>query len=200
MTSDGCSIIEVAHSVKARNVFIDLDDLGDWIKHQPDVDLYSSLFRYYIDDPNIGGVLAGFGLDFDDAEKPERARKEALATVKFLIDFYDVKEKDISVCFSGNKGFHVFVNHAVLNVEPHVFLPQIFKSMARELTQKHGLKTLDLQIYDRRRLIRLPNTRHQKSGLYKIPLTVSELQTLNIDQIRALAVKPREHVAGRVEH
>ena len=195
-----CRIIEVARGVNRRNTFITLEELDEWIKQQPeDADLYSSFFRYYTDDPNVGGVLAGFGMDFDDNENPEKARKEALTVVKYLMDRFDIKEEDISICFSGNKGFHVFVNRRVFNIEPHYFLPQIFKEMAKELVQQHGLKTLDLKVYDRRRLIRLPNTKHQKSGLYKIPLTLTELQTLNIDRIKALAVKTRP-LPRRVEH
>jgi len=194
-----CRIIEVAHGLNQRNVFISLDDLEEWLKRQLDVDLYSSFFRYYTDDPYVGGVLAGFGLDFDDVDNPRRAQKEALTVIRYLMDRYDIKEEDISICFSGNKGFHVFVNHSVLGVEPHFYLPQIFKNMAKELARKHQLKTVDLKIYDRRRLIRLPNTRHQKSGLYKIPLTLTELSSLNLDQIKALAVKPRTPPA-RIEH
>jgi hypothetical protein len=201
--SDGPRIIEVAHSVKQRNVFIKLDDLGGWLKNQLDIDLYSSFFRYYTDDPNVGGVIASFGMDFDDAEKPERARREALTVITYLMDTYNIQERDISICFSGNKGFHVWVNHAVLAVEPHAYLPQIFKLMAKELTHQHGLKTLDLKVYDRRRLIRLPNTRHEKTGLYKISLTLLELQYSNMDKIMATATKPRmpkDYIPAKLEH
>lgn len=196
-----CRLIEVAHGLNMRNAFISLDDLDKWIKAQPDIPgLYSSFFRYYTDDPNVGGVLAGFIMDFDAEQNPERARKEALAVIRNFMDRFDIKEQDLSICFSGNKGFHTIVNHAVFGIEPHAYLPQIFKSMAKELVQQHGLKTLDLNIYDRRRLIRLPNTRHEKSGAYKIPLTLSELERMNIDQIRALAVKPRGLIPAKMEH
>jgi len=196
-----CRIIEAAHGLNMRNVFISLDYLEKWIKAQPDISgLYSSFFRYYTDDPNVGGVLAGFGMDFDDEQNPERARREALVVIKYLMDRFDVKEQDINICFSGSKGCHVFVNHAVLGIEPHAFLPQIFKSMAKELIQQHNLKTLDLKIYDRRRLIRLPNSRHEKSELYKIPLTLSELERMNIDQIKVSAVKPRSFITTKTEH
>ena len=196
----GCRFIEVAHGVQNRNQFIRLDDLEEWRRKQPDdVDLYSSFFRYYTDDPNLGAVLAGFGMDFDDEQNPERARKEALTVIKYLMDKYDIKEFDISIAFSGNKGFHVFVNRRVFGIEPHYWLHKIFKSMAEELIKTHGLKTLDLKIYERRRLIRLMNSRHSKSGLYKIPLTLTELEKLNIDKIRSLAVRPRP-IAPRVEH
>lgn len=196
----GCRIIEVAHGVQNRNQFITLEGLEEWRRQQSDdIELYSSFFRYYTDDPLIGPVLAGFGMDFDDEQNPERARKEALTVAKYLMDKYDIKEFEISIAFSGGKGFHVFVNRRVFGVEPHYWLHKIFKSMAEELVKTLGLKTLDLRIYDRRRLIRLMNSRHEKTGLYKIPLTLKELEKLDIDEIRVLAVRPRP-INPRVEH
>ncbi|MBS7654501.1 hypothetical protein KEJ43_05450 [Candidatus Bathyarchaeota archaeon] len=126
-----CRFIEVAHGVQNRNQFIALEELDRWRKQQPDdTELYSSFFRYYTDDPLIEPVLAGFGMDFDDEKNPERAQKEALPVVKYLMDKYDIKESDISISFSGAKGFHIFINRRVFGIEPHFWLPKIFKSMA----------------------------------------------------------------------
>ncbi len=193
-------LIEVAHGLTNRNTFISLDDLEEWRREQgDDFELYSSYFRFFTDDPNIGGVLGGFGMDFDDEQNPEKARKEALIVIKDLINRYEIDENSISTCFSGNKGFHVFINRRVFGVEPEYHLPRIFKSMAQELRDRHQLKTLDLKIYDRRRLIRLPGSRHRKSGLYKIPLMKEELEKLSVDRIKSLAVKPRPLIV-RNEH
>jgi predicted transcriptional regulator len=184
--------IEVSVGLHDRNRFIKLKDLQAWRRGVGvDEELYSSLFRFPTDDPSVGPVLGGFCLDFDDEQQPDRARREALATAKFLIESYAVREADLSISFSGNKGFHLFVNRRVFGVEPDALLPRIFKSMAGELAAKLGLKTVDTKIYDRRRLIRLMNGRHGKTGYYKIPLTLSELESLKIDKIRALAVRPR---------
>ncbi|HYT54436.1 MAG TPA: primase C-terminal domain-containing protein, partial [Verrucomicrobiae bacterium] len=46
--------------------------------------------------------------------------------------------------------------------------------------------TVDLSIKDRVRLLRLPNTIHEKSKLYKIILSPTELEHLNPGQIREL--------------
>ena len=82
-----CKIIEAARGVKDRNHFISLDDLEEWRRQQPDyAELYSSFFRYYTDDPYVGGVLAGFGIDFDDAAKPQRAQKEDHVGVPQFVD------------------------------------------------------------------------------------------------------------------
>ncbi|MEM4649662.1 MAG: hypothetical protein QXP78_03230, partial [Candidatus Bathyarchaeia archaeon] len=187
--------IEVACGVNNRNHFIKLNDLEKWRKEQKDdKELYTSLFQYPTDDPNLGEIIADFLMDFDSIENPERARKEALLIAKNLINEYGIKEEDVSIAFSGNKGFHICVNKNVFGLKPDYWLPRIFKNMAEELIKKHGLKTLDLKIYDRRRLIRLINSKHRETGLYKIPLSLIELENLNIDKIKALAIKPREFI------
>jgi hypothetical protein len=66
------------------------------------------------------------------------------------------------------------------------------KSIVSELAVKLKLKTLDLAVYDRRRLWRILNSKHNKTGLYKIQLTLTELENLSIEQIKELATKPRE--------
>lgn len=52
-------------------------------------------------------------------------------------------------------------------------------------------KAVDLSIKDRVRLLRLPNTRHEKSGLYKVVLNREELSSFTRRQIEALAQAPR---------
>ena len=187
-----CRFIEVAHGVNNRNHFIPLDNLAAWLLQQPDdAELYTSLFQYCVGDPLIGPVSADFLVDFDCAENPEKARREAVVTAKYLISEFEIEEPSIAIAFSGGKGFHISVSYKSLGVAPHFWLPRIFRSMAEELAETLGLKTVDLKIYDRRRLIRLVNSKHAKSGLYKIPLTLAELEKLSISEIRALAAKPR---------
>jgi hypothetical protein len=47
--------------------------------------------------------------------------------------------------------------------------------------------TVDLSIKDRVRLLRLPNTIHEKSKLFKIILSAEELKNLSVPQIRKIA-------------
>jgi len=171
---------------------IKLSELNEWKEKQPrDIDLYSSVFRFNVSDPYVGACLAGLLLDFDCRDNPSRAQKEALSTVKYLRDKFSIPESQIRICFSGSKGFHVIVNRRTFDIEPSNDLPLILRSMAEELKENLGLKTLDFKIYHRRALFRLENTRHPKAGLYKIPLTLSELESLKFEEIKAKAVQPR---------
>jgi len=165
-----------------------LDELKAKYRHE---DCYTSIFRYSGKDPNIGSLLSGFPLDFDDRENPERARKEACIVVADLMDRLGIPEQSISICFTGSKGFAIFVNRRIFGIQPSERLPLILKSMALELKENLGLKTLDLKVYHRRALWRLPNTRHPKSSLYKVEMTNQELEKFSIDEIKELARKPR---------
>jgi len=179
---------------KSPPYMIKLEDLPKEREKHGDAEAYTSIFRYGIPDPCVGPLLSGFLLDFDDAENPERSRKEAVVVVNEVMRRYRIPEESVGICFSGGKGFHLTLSRHIFNVEPSGLLPQVWKSMAEDLVQQCRLKTLDTGIYDCRRLWRLPNSKHA-SGYYKIHLTKSELESLSIDKIRELATKPRTTIA-----
>ncbi|MCW4011132.1 MAG: primase C-terminal domain-containing protein [Candidatus Bathyarchaeota archaeon] len=154
--------------------------------------LFTSIYRYPVDDPYLGGVISDFYMDFDNEKTPDKARKEAIAVIKKLISDYNIPEAGIAVAFSGMKGISLTVNYNIFNAESLDYLPLIWKSIVQELVAKLKLKTVDTSIYERRRLWRLLNSRHQKTGLYKVPLTLTELEKLSIEEIKELATKPRE--------
>jgi hypothetical protein len=165
---------------------IKVSELSTWqTEHQASsAGLFSSVCLYPTDDPYVGGVISDFYLDFDNEEDPNKARKEAVAVIKKLIGDYDVSESNIAIAFSGMKGISLTVNHKVFSAESLDYLPLIWKSIVQELATKLKLKTVDMAIYERRRLWRLLNSRHQKTGLYKIPLTLTELEKLTIEEIK----------------
>ena len=188
--------IEVSDSVRRKTPpeMIKVSELEEWqAKHQSSTQgLFSSIYMYPTDDPYTGGVLGPFHMDFDDKQNPDRARKEAVAVIKKLIQDYDIPEESICIAFSGMKGISVTVAHRIFNAESSADLPLIWKSIAQGLIEKLKLKTADVSIYERRRLWRLLNSRHQTSGLHKIPLTLAELENLPIEKIKEIAIKPRE--------
>ena len=185
--------IEVSKGVRRKipPEMIQLKELDNWRKDVGDTDIYSSIYRYSVDDPNVGAVLGGLVFDLDCKQNPEKARKEAIALVSDLKNRFEIPETNIYILFTGLKGFRVIVNRRSFNFEPSPYLPLIHKSMVKELVEALGLKTVDLKIYHRRALLRLENSKHPKSGLYEIRLTFEELQKLKIEEIRKLATRPR---------
>lgn len=187
--------VEVSEGLSRKTppTMIKIYNLQKWQKkHQNSKrGLFRSIYQYPTEDPYIGGVLSDLYLDFDSEENPDKARKEAIALVKTLISDYDIPEDNINIAFSGMKGISLTISYKVFNAEARADLPLVWKSIVKHLICKLNLKTVDTKVYERRRLWRLLNSKHQKSGLYKIPLTFTELEKLTIKEIRQKAVKPR---------
>ena len=51
---------------------------------------------------------------------------------------------------------------------------------------------MDMSIYDQNRLFRIPNTKHQTSGLYKVQLRPNEFYNFTVEEIKTLAKQPRK--------
>jgi len=115
--------------------------------------------------------------DFDDEKTPDNAKKDAQELCKRFIT-QGIKEKDIEAYYSGNKGFHVIIT---LNKE---LTPRQTQLAATKFAQ--GLQTFDTSLFDASQILRVPWTMN-KTGLYKIPLTVQQLSTLSMDKIKILA-------------
>ena len=122
--------------------------------------------------------------DFDDVNNVEQARKDTVTLCTRLVKEYNVDADDISCYMSGLKGFHVFL---LLNKE---ITPEQFKQATTKLAS--DLITFDTSVSDAARLIRLEHTKHPKSGLYKIPLHISEIDEMTVDQIKEMAKTSRE--------
>ena len=197
MTREGYSgwFVEVSDGLfrKSPPEMIRASELAEWQEEhkQSDQGLFSTVYQYPTDDPYIGGVISDLYVDLDCEEDPDRARKEAVALVKTLMNDYRIPEENIEIAFSGMKGISISISYEVFNAEARADLPMIWKSLIKHLVSKLNLKTVDTKVYERRRLWRLLNSKHQKSGLYKIPLTFTELEKLGIEEIKQKAAKPR---------
>jgi KaiC/GvpD/RAD55 family RecA-like ATPase len=156
-------------------------------------DWYRSLFLYNQNHKKIvstTGTVSGIEdtvtnilyFDFDSKDSLELARQDAIVTAHRLID-RGIPEQSIVAHFTGNKGFSLEVQ---LNDS---ITPSTFKAIVFDVAG--DLKTFDKVVNDPNRIIRLPNTKHQKSGLYKIPLHLYELDELPITQITELAKNQR---------
>lgn len=118
----------------------------------------------------------------------------ALEAARFFIALFDRWEVDpdgVQIYFSGAKGFHLLLDTRLFGrIMPSKSLPLVFAALrsrlAQELPDPHRA-TVDLTIKDRMRLLRLPNTVHEKSGLYKVIILPAELKECEPAAIRDLA-------------
>lgn len=156
-------------------------------------DYYTSLYLYNDSHKKIleeKNTLAGISdpvtnrllFDFDDKENPELARQDAIETANRLLAA-GIPEESIRPYFSGNKGYNI-------EVELNEFVtPEKFGAIADKIAA--DLKTFDVVVRDPQRIVRVSGTKHQSSGLYKIPLTPEELTNFTTDEIKQMAKKPR---------
>jgi hypothetical protein len=193
-------IIEVGNSyvrngikLFSRNRFIDYSEITNFLKETNCFGSFCTNYRY-CDRSNTDGCLIYGDLyfDFDNEQDFEQVRKDALTVIAFLETVFKINENSYSLFYSGNKGIHLTVPAEVLGVEPCMDLNDIYKYIAIIAKNYTPFKTLDTQVYDRKRLFRIPNTIHEKSNLYKIQITYQELQNNNLLDIKQMAQQPRQ--------
>lgn len=135
-----------------------------------------------------------FPLDIDH-EDLSVSLQAARQFAKLFLASWKVDAKGLQVYFSGQKGFHLMLDTRLFgHVVPSKSLPLAFASLRRHLAQELPgalRETVDLSIKDRVRLLRLPNTAHEKTGLYKILLSAEELAALSAGEIRKRARQSR---------
>jgi len=191
-----------------RNRIVTLADLPALQDRYRGSDCYASCFLFGPDLPahvrsNEGsvsgyrGACAATYLPFDfDAANLDHAMAAAQDLCRFVVDYWGAPKESVVAYFSGNKGFHVTAAAGVFgDVAPSVELPCVFRLLRRSTVEQARVRhpeTVDYGIGDRLRLFRLPNTRHSRSGLYKIPLSLTEMLHGSPEEVRALAREPRE--------
>lgn len=146
--------------------------------------------------------LAPLYFDLDYGDNPDVARLEAVKIVEFFTEELCIDSLAIKTYFSGSKGFHIIIDENVFKYEPANYLHKVFKYISNFLSIKLGTKndegkrvplvSLDDKVYTYRRMIRIPNTRHNSTKLYKIELTHEELATMTMGEIKEMAAEPRE--------
>jgi len=197
-----------------RNHVVRLEDVPQCVARYGADECYASIFCFsddvllYLAEHRIDGrpSIAGYDgkvwapflpLDFD---APASADLEAVLeltrqTFRLLRERWLAPASAVHVYFSGAKGFHLLIDTRVFGrVSAARDLPRVFSQLRLEVLRAlpgSARRCFDLTIGDKVRLLRLPNTRHRGSRLFKVKLHPEEVLTAGIADIRALAVSPR---------
>lgn len=193
-----CYLVEVGYGFEvngergfSRGNYIPYAAVNIFSESRHQYSVFSSAYRYSSTEICKCDLYGDLYLDFDDADGFERVRKDALIALSYLKICYKIPEQYVRIYFSGNKGVHLIIPAEILGVEPMNLLNGVYKYIANSIKSFTPNKTIDTQIYDNKRMFRIPNTRHEKSGLYKIPITYEELRSLTEEEIRCIAKQPR---------
>lgn len=176
-----------------RNIFGEDIIIGPTREAQNNTGLYKTAFRYNTEDPYESSLYGDFFMDFDSEDNISLAKEDLLYSIWFfhLKMGFNLPMESFHIYFSGKKGFHLIIPAEYFGYYPDNKLDEYFKWIANEVNHRSPNKTLDLGIYERRRLFRLENSIHQSTGLHKIPLHYDELINLSVEEVEELAKSPR---------
>ena len=176
----------------ARNHFVAASDpeaVTDWRREHRNRDVYASVCRFQEPDRD-SPYTCDLVLDID-GEDLQLAKRQTEGICDRLIRRWELDPGWLRIAFSGAKGFHIEIPRAVFGDPPGSALMRISRALARRLV-KDGFGCVDDRIYQHTRILRLPNSIHTTTSLYKIPLEYAELLDLELEYICEHAREPRE--------
>jgi len=134
-----------------------------------------------------------FPIDMDDPDL-SIVLQATRSVVSLFLDAWEMDPNGLHVYFSGSKGFHIMLDARLFGkIVPSKSLPVLFAAMRQHLALElagRERETVDMGIKDRVRLLRLPNTVHEKSGLYKVSLPLDVLFSITPGGIKRYARSP----------
>jgi len=145
--------------------------------------------------------LLAFDIDRKDEAgqpTPEVAHQDTLSLLVVLLEL-QVPHECISVGFSGLKGFHIEVPSSLCGAMPSGDFPAIAGKFCSMIAAEAGVE-IDANLYRILQPLRAPNSRHEVSGLYKVPMTVVEFLDLSPAEMQQLAARPRAVVPPVLVH
>ena len=159
--------------------------------------MYESLYLYKDEHKkqlDEKGTLSGISglvsnkvvFDFDSKENPSDALLDAKNLTKELKKI--LPDNAIRCYFSGGKGYHIEVH---FNDGEYVSRPE-FESIVA--SYGNGYKTFDRVVKDDQRIFRLPFSKHEESGLYKIPIKTETFIDKDFSHNDALSLSKKEHL------
>lgn len=184
--------------VFGRNIFIDISDedaMNKVKKRFGNTDVYTTSYVYSDKDQNksdlLGSLYFDLDLDLDGEDSYNKIKADALMVISYIKVHLKVPKEHIRIFFSGNKGFHIIIPWQVLGIRPSNNLNVKYKMIATEILTHTLNRTVDVKIYDKKRLFRLPHSINGKTGLYKIPITEEMLRMSTLETMRRYASQDR---------
>jgi replicative DNA helicase len=179
----------VNRGLSGKSILVEVNDheaVQKFVDQQPDADYYESIYLYeqkHKDQFDRTNSVAGITdiktnrvvFDLDSKMDLEQARHDALLLCSRLIQD-GIPDEGIQVYSSGNKGYHVEL------ATDEFFERREIKNIVNNYAG--DLSTIDYKILDEARIFRMPLTKHPVSGLYKVPITLLDLELLDSNEIR----------------
>lgn len=187
--------IDKEKSIFKRNDFLPASLIKSVVLKRNNFGIFKTTFNYNSDNQDEAYLHGDFYLDFDSSDF-ELVRQDAIKAISYLKVVFGLSNPmdQLRVYFSGNKGVHIIVPSEVIGITPRKNLNEVFRTIADAISEFSTNKTIDLKIYDNKRLFRIPNSIHEKTGLHKVEITLDELRYEKGDCIRNLAKNQRNFI------
>jgi len=153
------------------------EDVQAFKDKYPEEAIYQSTFILDVDESNVNVDTSKLfevspksgDLFFDfDSNDLEKAKEDCISVYEHLTKHLDVPRSKIKIYFSGHKGYHLIIPWSILGLSPDPELHLNYLGLATSISGTYTRnQTLDLKIYNARRLFRLPQTVHQTTGKKK---------------------------------
>ena len=182
------------NGVFKRNIIVEKDKKQEAIKRYDFKDTYSTVYEYDDKNQEKANYIAPLyiDLDADHLEKDyEKLRRDVLLIVRKLKTMFSLNDNNIQIYFSGSKGFHITVPYNIFGFEYGKEINSHYKLLATELKSYTITKSVDTRIYDNKRLFREPNSINSKTGFYKVQIELTDLRTMNYDDLIEYASTPK---------
>lgn len=185
-----------------RNLFVTHKEayeeglLANYMERRKMTDVYRTLFTYETTDIAHARMMAPLCFDMDKElytnDDFKQIVRDTLLVLAYLEEELFIPKQAVRIYFSGSKGFHLMVPFELTGMVPSNDLPEKYKIIADKVKNETIYRTVDMVIYERRRLFRVENTINSKTGLYKVPMPLEMLYGLTLDALREYASIPRE--------
>lgn len=192
------NIVEIGGSINGnfkRNILCDTSNVKKELEKYLFTDKYVTVYKYANTNQDLSTVVAPLylDLDIDDIKNNyDKLKRDLHLIYRQLKRILYLEDKDIEIYFSGSKGFHIMINEKVLRLDPARNLNEDYKMFALRLKSFTIYKTIDTKIYDKKRLFRVVNTINSKTGLYKVPITLKQINEFNYDDLIKWASEPKD--------
>jgi len=175
----------VADDPRNRGQFIPVERLPQFVKAYHHKTLYRS---YYMFEESIvnyfkkHGTLRGYEgihyldkiiVDIDGDGDLSKAAGITYEIYQYLTEFCDVSQNNVQVWFSGSKGFHISMTN-IFGFEPSAHLHGEVAATFKVFFEKWQ-DYVDIHPLAMKGLIRCEWSKHNKTGLHKVPLSIQQL-------------------------
>ena len=180
------------------------DTLECLIHEYNNTDIYRSIFSYdrkKFPDALIRGPLF-FDFDFEHTVNEDNVliREQVQHCIITLQQYLKLPLDQICLYYSGGKGFHVIVPPEVFGFEfsNQQKLLKDYRTFATVIKNEwqqrfHTEHSIDLRIYDRRRMFRIPNSFNRSGGGFKIRLPDIKMLSMHYADLQDLAKEPSSY-------